>query len=122
MQYLISIILALACLTAHAEDKEWGKIATIENGPVIAGRYGSYERNDSSGSLLIRFTRNSQITFYIASITDQECVRGYGKVLFSDTSRSVITRENYVRNGGNGISAIGDVLCLLQQKTKGQTL
>lgn len=109
--------------TAHAaEEKDWGTIATLDGGMKIYGRYGSFERYDGAASMVVRFVNKGTISFYIAGISDKDCDAGYGQVTLFDTSWKLLKKEAYVAKGGNGISIMGDLLCLLINKQKGQNL
>lgn len=118
MRKLIAIILTAICITATAaEDKNWGRIVTVDGGMKIDGKFGSYQQQDNVGFLVVRFTSASNnISFYITGINKNSCDAGIGEVGFFDTSLRFIRKEAYVQKGGTGISAIGDLICLLMQK------
>ena len=123
MRAILIVLLALTCLTANAaEEKDWGLIATVDGGMKIHGRFGSFERYDGAASMVVRFTRSQDIRFYIAGISDKECDAGYGQVTFFDTNWKLLQKNNYVSKGGNGIAAVGDLLCFLINRQKGQSL
>lgn len=124
MKHLIAIVLALASLSAHAaEDKNWGVIAKVDGGMVIHGRYNSFEYVDNVGFLVVRFTSNTnKINFYIAAVSTKACDMGFGQVGFFDTAYQPLKKEDYVKSGGNGIAAIGDLICYLINKKRGETL
>jgi hypothetical protein len=122
MKYLIALMLALTALTASAEDKDWGLVADLNGGMKIYGRYGSFERYDGAASMVVRFVSKDLVSFYIVGVSDKDCDAGYGQITFFDTNWKLIKRESYVAKGGNGIAYMGDLLCYLINKQKGQSL
>ena len=124
MKKLIAIALALAALTAHAtqEDPNWGIITKVEGGLAIHGRYNSFEYVDNVGFLVVRFTSKDKINFYIAAVSNKSCDAGFGEVGFFDTNYKPLRKESYVNKGGNGIAAIGDLICYLINKKRSTDL
>lgn len=124
MRKLLLTLALVASSTAYAtEDPDWLPLSEFDNGLKIHGRKGSFERYESSGSMLVRYTnRNSSMTFYIVGITDKDCKSGIGQLVFLDTNWKVVSREAYVSKGGNGFSTMGDTLCYLINKNKGTSL
>lgn len=122
MKYLITLLVSMMCLSAHAEDKDWGHIVTVDGGLKIYGRYGSFERYDGAASVVVRFNKGTDVRFYIVGMSDKDCDAGYGQLTVFDTSWKLLKKEAYVAKGGNGVSAMGDLVCFLINRPKGPTL
>lgn len=119
---LVAITLAFGF--AHAADAEdWILLSSFDDGLKIHGRAKSFERHTSSGSMLVRYIhRNGKTSFYVVGINDKDCDAGYGQVVFFDTNWKLISKEGYVSKGGTGISQMGDTLCYLINKSRGESL
>ena len=63
-------------------------------------------------SILSRWIhKDGSIRFVKYSITDTDCEQGYGQLSENDLGTLDYENETYVKNGGNGTSLIGDLLC-----------
>lgn len=102
-------IIALLCAASFsaAADNAWTAVSD-----EVSFRKGSYEPDKFGGSVLLRMSFNGQITFYRAFVSDIDCAAGYGKVRLLDIAgEQLLTTWDYVNQGGNTASIVGDGIC-----------
>jgi hypothetical protein len=127
MKHILAFILAVG-LTTHATAKDndpvWGHIADVEGGLTIHGKYDSYVRMQEFSFVTVRYTTRNAVNFYIAAISDSTCDAGQGTLVILDLQYNPLRRNDYVRRGGNGTSAVGDLLCnvVRRQRERGTNL
>ena len=120
-------ILAATLFSGAAFAEDWLVLASSDKG-VWEGRKGTRVFGTTKGGVpiavadgRIRWTQDKSVDFVRWYVSVQDCKQGYGKLVTLTMSGEFKYENDYVKNGGNIASALGDMLCydVEQQKLKG---
>jgi hypothetical protein len=81
---------------------------------------GSFENTKDGGSILLRTMHKTNQTthFYVASMKTIDCKKGIGKTTWRKLNGEIYKEYDFVSDGGNIASYIGDGICSLILDTK----
>jgi len=115
---IIAFILAFFASSVFAQEV-WVEVAS-SNTMTVHGK--NVKTMPKGVEMMIRETKGTQIKFYFVQIETATCANQHGKLNFYEINRKPFFATDYVSNGGNIASGIGDWMCLFIQPAKGTTL
>jgi hypothetical protein len=119
----IAFILAFFASSVFAQDAFVEIIKSEDGHTIVHGK--NIKKTATGAEIVLQWTDRKSISFDIASISAQTCKQGYGEVAYFTLARKPMSKSDFVANGQNINSAIGDWLCLfieLSKPTKGKNL
>lgn len=116
LRRLAACVLAGGVASA-AGAEEWLDVASAKDMKFEA-RSGSFERSRTKGGKAVaavlgraRDLKSTDITFEKWYVSEDDCIRGYGKLVTLTMNGEYKYETDYVAKGGNIASAIGDFVC-----------
>lgn len=103
------------------DSNNWVKVATSSDGRTfIYVKLGSYVKSKVERSVVVQnFSLNSSdtsysVSFFKASISNEDCNNKYGKIVFSNLQGKRQFDADYIEDGGSVGSSVAQGLCSLR--------
>lgn len=118
MKKILVYLLAFVSLSTFAAD-DWFVLSTsLDKSYKIEAQKGSFVEGDTTGSIVVRSTiKGKSPRFNIVFMTKTDCRSGYGTVHYYNTDSTFDSKFQYVANGGTNAQNVGDMICILLNKT-----